>query len=392
MGPNLSRGMSGGGFPEPPTSKLFRNIAVTFVLIAIAVIAIAVWTSTVRADIHVTAKPKPVAMETEIEIATSPGTQQLKGHIVSGSFVESMEVPVEKVSSSTAVVSAHSKTQGRVRIRNNYSKKQPLVKTTRLLTADNKLFRITENVEVPAGGSMEVDAISDEAGGEFVIPSGVRMTIPGLWIDLQELIYAESITAFKGEGGGAMHLVTAEAMSSAYDTLYTNALEKAKGTLELEAGADPEWESIFIVTDSKKQANAAVGQEAERFLAQVRIEVTGVFFPKEDIIAFVRTRLNEKVPEGYILSEIDLERVLFRLEEADKEKGIARLSVSAEAESRLTEDSPFLRKDQIVGLPQDEVVRKWSALDGVETVDITVRPQWVQRLPSMKDKINVYVE
>jgi translation elongation factor EF-1beta len=394
MAIKLSRGMSRGSFPQPPAPKLFRNIAVTFVLITIAVIAVALWTSSVKATITVTATEEPVSVDAVIDIAPSPASNQIRGRVVSGSYVEAKEYTVEVKEMEVMPPAEPTKTTGRVKITNKYSKDQPLVATTRLLTKDDQLFRITKTVTVPAGGSVEVDAISDQVGLEFEINKGIKMIIPGLWEGLHDDIYAETVTAFIGEGqaSGPVAMVTADAIANAQEELYTAALETAKRTLVLEAGADPAWESVFLVTESKKQSNAAPGQKMDRFMAQVRVSVTGVFFPKDDVAALVRSKLSEKLPEGYSLSDVDMAQISFKLEDADDVNSTATLAVSAEAMSRLTETSSVFRKDAVVGLPMDEVIRKWSAIDGVQSVDVQLKPSWVHRLPSMKDKITINVQ
>lgn len=386
----------GGNFPQPPTPKLFRNIAVTFVLITVAVICIALWTSSVRATINVKVKKEPVSVDTVVDIAPSPTADQIKGRVVSGAFSESKEFLAETVTGTVATVSpAPAKTVGRVKLINNYSKPQPLVATTRLLSDDGRLYRLSKNVTVPAGGTVEADAVSDEVGVKYEIPSGAKLTIPGLWIDLQKSIYAQVVTPFVMPGSaptGPRKLVTADALARAQEGLYATALERAKESLTIEAGVPAGWESVFLITNSQKQSNAAIGQETDRYLAQVKLTVTAVFFPREDVIALIRTRLNEKMPQGYTLSDVDLSKASFRLETADAAKNLARLALSAEAESQLTASSPVLKKDLIVGLAADEVIRKWSALDGVDEVDVILQPSWVSRLPGMKDKINVVVE
>lgn len=394
MAIKLSRGMSRGSFPQPPAPKMFRNIAVTFVLITVVVIAVALWTSSVKATITVTANEEPVSVDAVLDIAPSPQTNQIRGRVVNGSYVEAKEYVVEPIEIDQTAPKEPTKTTGKVKITNNYSKDQPLVVKTRLLTNDDKLFRITKTVNVPAGGSVEVEAVSDQEGFEFEIAKGEKMTIPGLWEGLQDKIYAESITAFTGEGQeqGPITMVTADAIVKAQEELYTKALETAKKTLVLEAGADPSWESVFLVTESSKQSNAAPGQKMDRFMAQVRVSVTGVFFPKDDVVALIRSKLSEKLPEGYSLSDVDMAQISFKLEDADESSGRAELAVSAEAMSHLTENSNVFRKDAIVGLPMDEVIRKWSAIDGVQSVDVELSPNWVHRLPSMKDKITINVE
>jgi hypothetical protein len=80
---------------------------------------------------------------------------------------------------------------GEVTIYNNYTQNQPLVATTRLLTPDSKLFRIAETVNVPAGGSVEVQIYADNPDPDLAV-GPTKFSIPGLWAGLQEKIFAES--------------------------------------------------------------------------------------------------------------------------------------------------------------------------------------------------------
>lgn len=81
--------------------------------------------------------------------------------------------------------------EGRVTIYNETPSNQVLIKNTRLLTPDEKLFRLKDRVLIPAFGEIETDIYSDEAGEVGLIdPTG--FIIPGLSEDLQKNIYANN--------------------------------------------------------------------------------------------------------------------------------------------------------------------------------------------------------
>lgn len=85
--------------------------------------------------------------------------------------------------------------QGPVRIVNGSSSSILLVKTTRLLTADGKLFRLASDVSVPANGQIAVGAYADQLGAAFAI-GPTRFSIPGLSAIQQTQIYAVSDASF----------------------------------------------------------------------------------------------------------------------------------------------------------------------------------------------------
>ncbi|MBU2613684.1 hypothetical protein KJ925_04500 [Patescibacteria group bacterium] len=381
---------------------MYRTIAFTFFGLTVLVVAAVVWMFSVRASVRVQVMRDPVSVETGIEIAKSPEQGQLQGRVVEHVSDSIQEFTVkERTEEASPVVAT---TTGRVRITNRYSKEQPLIRTTRLLTSDGKQFRIDATVTVPAGGSVEVSAYSDVPGNASLIKTGTAFSIPGLWIDLRKLITAEALTDFTGVKSASSKIVSEQDIADAQAELEINLLEQAKQTLAAEASitqemlADPCpvgqgcWDAIYLVSSIERKSNATPGQVTDTFLAQVKVKVTAVFFPRTDMEALVRTKLKERIPEGRDLVDFDSSRVLYRLEQADTGVETARVVVKADAMSRLTSSNPALRPEALVSMSVDAAKQKLSAVDGVEFVEITLRPSWARKLPGQKDKIDMTIE
>ena len=122
------------------------------------------------------------------------GTPELANIVLlPGEVVESAGIgKSEKEIHATRVVAGRA--GGMVTIINTTSRAQPLVATTRLLSSNGILFRITKSVVVPARGQVRVAAAADAIGAAGDIEP-TRWTIPGLSRVLQQLIYAESRSA-----------------------------------------------------------------------------------------------------------------------------------------------------------------------------------------------------
>ncbi len=382
-------------FPQPQmASRMYRNIAVTFLGLTIVIVGVVIWMSSVRATVHMKVVRAMTKVDASVDVAKSPEQGQLQGRIVEGTFDNIQEFKVQQQTSTTI----DTVTTGRVRITNNYSKAQPLVKTTRLLTADGHLFRINATVSVPSGQSVEVGAYSDQPGSAYAIGPGVKMTIPGLWIDLQKWIYAESVTSFVG-GSKTVKVVTASDVGQAQETLEDAVVEQAKKTLIAEAGVPVEklgedcpadqacWQAVYFVTPIDKKSNVTAGQEAVGFLAQVKVKVVGVFYPKRDMELLIRSKLKDRLPDGRELVDFDPRQVVFHLEQADAATEHARINFSAQAASRLTDQSSVLSKDAIAGLSVDDAKAELLKIDGVQSVDITLNPSWASKLPRQKNAI-----
>ena len=85
--------------------------------------------------------------------------------------------------------------QGTVRITSSYSSDITLVRTTRLLTPDGRLFRLAQTVLLPADGQVRIPVYADQNGSVYAI-GPTTFTIPGLPSDLQQYFSVVSEATF----------------------------------------------------------------------------------------------------------------------------------------------------------------------------------------------------
>lgn len=374
--------------PRAPAASLYRMLALLFLSVTLLIVIGAVWISSARARITVKVRQDTTSIQTAIDVSKDPSPDQLRGRVVQGTFEKIQEFGVKE---RVATTSSNRMAQGTVKIINTYSKSQTLVKTTRLLTSDNRLFRIDQTVVVPPKQSVTVTARADKAGAEYVLPAGTRLTIPGLWVDLQKFIYAETVTAINGSQQ-AIKVVNTGDVAEAQATLAETVFEQAQKTLQAEAGVGDGWKAVYEKKQVDKKSNVAFGQNTDQFLASVSLQVTAVFFSEKDMEALIRQKLKQKLLEGRNLVRVDPAQIMYRIETADSKMEKARLVISATASSRLTDQSPQLAKTDFFGLSQEEARSKLLSVDGVESVDIRIRPAWIGKIPSIKDHVELIVQ
>ena len=382
-----SRSPQRNGFASETSSSVYRNIALSFFGLTILVVIGVLWVSSVYARVTVQVKRDTTRLDTVITVAKNPEQGQLGGRVVQGVFEKIQEFPVKEQTAS----SVDSVVEGTVKIINNYSQPQTLVERTRLLTGDGRLYRIKKTIVIPSKQSVTVAAASDEAGKRFELTPGVKLTIPGLWIDLQKWIYAETTTAFTG-GSQTTRTVSEADIAAARATLETAVFDTAQKTLATEAGVAEGWKATYIKKIVENKTNVSSGQSSDQFLASIKMDVTAVYFPEKDIEVLIRQKLKDKLPEGRDLVDYNASDVSSSVTRADAKLEQADLTVSAEAGSRLTEKSSLLSKDTILGLSVDEAKDRLMAIDGVESVEFKIRPSWIHRLPNAKDHIDLVVE
>lgn len=418
-------------FSTPPRSYLYRKIAFGFIGLTVLLVAAILWLSSVRAEVVVHVKKEPVAVDTVVELAKTPKAGQLLGRVAQGTFENRKEFPIRAATgdaatttpvallpssvsttpaaTTTPVVVTNSIARGTVKIINTYSRAQTLVRTTRLLTADNKLFRIDKAVNVPAGGSVEVAVYADKAGAEFAIgPS--KFTIPGLYVDLQKFIYAESSAPFKLETAPPATATTAprapaattpratrpgtpsptqEELDSAERQAINETLERAKRQLASEVAESASLEGVYF---TKVRKEILPGSTPQSFIVYIQADVTAVYYPKDDMLVLVRSKLREKVPSDREIIPFDAKAIRYQIESVDPRTETATVRVQADAAARLTPTSETLKKDTMVGKSKQEVIDMLKRLDGVESVDVKTSPGWLRKIPSMQERVDLKVE
>ena len=374
-------------FSPPPSSAVYRNIAFSFLALTIVVVIGALWVSSVHARVTIKVKRNTANVDTFIEVSKNPQQGQLQGRVVHDVFEKIQEFSVN----AQAATSVGSVVQGTVKIINNYSRPQTLVQKTRLLTSDGRLYRIDKTVTLGVKETALVTAHSDAAGANYALPVGTKLSIPGLWIDLQKWIYAETVSGFTG-GSQTAKIVSAGEVSQSQQTLQETVFQQAKKALDAKAGVGSDWSVVYVqkVLDSKN--NVTPGQSADQFLASAKLDVTAVYYPTKDMEAIIRQKLKDKIPEGRELLDYDPSRVVYTVESVDLNAEKARITLAAQASSRLTVTSPQLSKEAIYGLTDEEAKTKLMGTDGVESVDIKIRPSWIHKIPSTKDRLDVVVE
>lgn len=374
-------------FPAPPSPGIYRKIAYSFVALTVIIVFAALWFSSVRATVTIKAAREASAVEASVDVARSPNQGQLPGRVVQGVFEKIQEFNVTGRGAKAEDTIA----TGKVRIINNYSKDQPLIKATRLLTADGRLYRISSTVLVPSRGSVEAEAYSDQPGKQYEFTEKTRFTIPGLSESLQKWIYAESVGSFAG-GQKTIKTLTQGDLDAAQKDLEQAVLAQAKNTLLAEVGDGRFTEAVYLAKTIDMKSNVKLGEEADRFLMSYKLDVTGVFYSKTDMESLVRERINERVPEGRSIVSFEPAKTQFSISQVDVKNERATVGVKAEVTTKLSDKSPNLTKDLILGLPIDEAETKLEAVEGVEAATISVRPSWVRRLPTLKDHITFKIE
>ncbi len=372
---------------KSPSLKLYRRIAIAFVVVTVVLLGVVLLLSTVKASISIVPNTESVSTEFITDVVASPSeASDIPGRVLEISVEQAKEFIVDANDEQSGVPA---KSGGTVTIYNTSSIQQPLVATTRLLSEDGVLFRIDESVVVPAGGSVDVMAHADEPGLDGEIDP-TTFTIPGLNESRQEEVYAESATAMTG-GMEYIAVVTAEDLVDAEEALAaemrTAAREELRELLETTYSGEAWFDEI-----TEKVSDTEPDTEAGKFTISISMTVTGVFYDSEKLQSIAEGKLYENLDQGYELVSIDRDNMVVTVEKYDAEDEVANVRVYLDGTMIISPANALLDKDNFVGLSAADINEQMINEGIAASVEVNFFPFFLNKVPGLKDHIEINVQ
>ncbi len=373
--------------PLTRSLRMYQRIALAFVGLTFLMLFVVLYLSVSRANITVFAKPTSVSTTATLEVVTQPLSDgQIAGFVAKKTLTREryFSLPQE------GARAIEGKSTGTVVVKNTTNSPQPLVATTRFLAQNGVLFRLKDNVTVPAQGEISVIVVADVAGSSGDI-AATTFTIPGLATSLQSLIYGVSQEAFHG---GVQYVRTLSEQDVHDATLALREEILAAGKQELQQGVSAELvnQGTYDIHEVSSTTDVALGSEAGGFTLSMTADVTGVFYDTNLVGSYAKSLLQKRIPEGFLLERLSDQGVQTSIASVDTQKGEAELSVYLEGEALISEDAPTLAKERFIGRAPHEVFTLLRSSDAVADVAITFTPFWLQRVPTLEDHISIEIK
>ena len=365
---------------EPPV-RFYKFIAITFLVLTVVLLGVVLFMSSKRATITITAKSTPGNITVDLEL----GGDDSAGI---SSIVTTTVVSLEQSFSPTGDRKEDSIATGVVTLHNDSDIAQPLVKTTRLLTPEGVLFRLSEGVTVPANGTLtDVAVYADQAGASGNIGPVERFTIPGLNTSRQKEVYGSSNSAMTG-GVRTIGVLSKKDVEDAKKKLAA-AIEK-KGTAVLKSVSD--MPAVFSVINLQARTDTEVGEEVSEFVLSGSATVVGVFYDEDMLTEWATMQLAKKaISDAEKLYTVG-EAPNLTFNSYDGKNNTAVLTVFYDGRYTLNPESRQIEKSMFFGKNRDEVRRYVLSLDHVSGVDVDLQPAWMQTVPHVRDRVTVIVK
>ncbi len=274
---------------------------------------------------------------------------------------------------------------GKVKIINQYSKNQPLVATTRLMTSDDKLFRVKNTVNVPAGGSVEVEIYADNPSEQMaILPT--KFVIPGLWAGLQDKIYAESYEPFEFKKD-IKKFITQEDVNRAVNYLNDEIIKQAETRVKNSSGTN---KNIFSIDNqnSKIELSPEVGDESEYFELKIKKIVNIISLNNDDVVNLVKQKLNILDLDQKI-SDVDPDSLTYSLVTFNSAGEVAEIKANFLFKTLAGSSENIINKKHLVNLNQDQIKAYLDSVKGLKSYELRFRPNFIKRGPMLVDRINI---
>lgn len=362
-----------------PSVGFYRTIALSFLILTVILLGVVVLITSKKATITIMAKEDTRSVNMNVKVSPAAGGKDSIAGSVSSSIVNFSQKYFPTGSKTIEGLAG-----GEVTLINKTNESQTLVKTTRLLTPAGVLFRLSDKVIVPANGEIKAQVYADKSGKDSDIgPSS--FTIPGLSVDKQKVIYAQSIKAMDN-GVRQVGILTDTDVQAAKKDFEQKIKE------QFVVSSTDSMQKVVSVLNANPTVDKKVGEEVDGFSLSGTTTVV--------VVSYTKQSLNDLISSA-IASKIDgsLEKVLnitsdpkVSVASYDSASNSAQLSVNQDVVVTLDANAEKLSPQYFMGKTKDEIERYVFELDHVAGVQVGFTPSWSSKAPTVPDKIRIIVK
>ena len=250
---------------------------------------------------------------------------------------------------------------------------------TVLVDSDGLEFTLDSSVTVASGsastpGTTDADVTAAVIGSEYNLASQTTFQVDGYSLSDIE---AKNNDAFSGGSSREISAVSEDDQERLRNELEEELQERALRELEGERIPNDCSNCVLIaesvqVTDSDESFDKKVGDEADSLKLSLEQEIQVLAVSREELTAFARELLNDRIPEGYVLRDDQIE-VNFEFDEEDDGKFVLNAVVKA---NLFSEVDPEQVAEQIAGkYPEVAETFLVNEIPGFSRAQINLRPR-----------------
>lgn len=322
---------------------------------------------------------------------------------------EKMEIPAQVVAVekntteeffATGKKFAKTKAKGTITVYNVYSSwPQKLVKNTRFLSQDKKLFRTTKAIIIPGAkikngqivpSSIDVEVVADQIGPEYNIPPST-FTIPGFKGGPKyKGFYGKSFDYMKGGANGDVVYITEDDVKKAKKTVLDKLFNVAQSELESQIP-----ENLKLIPEAKENKTISINVEpkeneiAKKFKVTAKIVSYAFLFDEKDLSDLIHYIALSRTKKGEIADK-NTQKIEFKSSSIDFSRGEAIFNIRAEETAYASINKDDL-KSKLAGKNYEAINEFFGNQKNIEKADVTLWPFWISKVPKSLNKIKIEI-
>lgn len=361
----------------------YRTIALSFILLTLIFLGAVFYFYFNKLTIILIPSKEKISDNFIIDVHdTEKNSQQTAFQQSIPGVVEQFETEEQNIYPSSGVKNISKEIIGQVVVINNYNKNQPLIAGTRLLSHDNKLFKIKKTINVPAKSSVEVAIYADELSEEMAIEP-TEFTIPGLWMGLQDKIYGKSNEKF-------IYSLKIKKYIQQVDVDYAinNLKEKLIAKIAKQINKDFEIYDKILYDINQNAINinveGKINEEKDEFSVIIKSTVIVVAFSDAQVKKIIQKRLQN--------TEFYPQQITYSLNDYNIQQGIATVSASFQGEMVLLKNIGIIDPNKIIGLTEQQLKVYLNGFNEFANYELIFSPSFRKKVPSLIDRIQIEVK
>lgn len=378
---------------ESRLSWLWGAIVLAGVVILIGYFVAPVFT---RVTVSVLLKEQTIELDEKISAVRGAAA----GEALTFTVMPAIEKTVSMSVAATAERYVETKASGKIIITNNFSDEpQPLVATTRFVSAKGKVYRIAENITVPGikggkPGTLEVTVYADKPGPDYN-DTLTNFTIPG-FADSPKFgkITAKSATSMAGGMTGNIKVVASSTESNIRkqisDQLKTDLVNMIKS--QTPDGFFTNEDLIVFSFDINQQTQTAQATNTAVFAGTGR--AVAVIFNEAD---FTSEIISQVMSEDQAKNDIKITNIEDLDIIATPDINTAALNETASLDLQVSGTANLLwqiDKNQLVGKlagqPKNAFVDVFASYgESIVSGEVVFRPSWSKEFPEEPTRVTI---
>ena len=369
--------------------RIYKRIAVGFSVLVFIILLVVLYFALVKATISIALNEQVINDQVVIAVYDRPQDFSLPAKSVRG-LVKTVAVEQSKLYQVSGHDVIGEEVVGQITLYNKYNKSQPLVASTRLLSASGKLYRLKNSVTVPAGGQVVADIYADQAKPEMAVGAEL-FTIPGLWEGLQDKIYGQSLEGAIKYQQKLRRIIAQDDIDKALADLKQVLKDKVKADFD---NTYNDYDYKFYNLDElnlKFAVSGKVGEEKDQLPVSMSGTVEVIAFNSDQAQDLAKLSSAAKLPAGQDLLNLDTSNLKYELTKFDPNMVMAEVNMTYDVKARANNKNEIVDKNKIIGLSEDQLKQYLSNIKDIRTYNIEFYPAFIKQVPRLTDRIEVKV-